>query len=49
VISERHGNFIVNRYHAKAADILKLIEMIRERILKAFGIELEEEVIIWKI
>jgi UDP-N-acetylmuramate dehydrogenase len=49
VISERHANFIVNRYHAKAADILKLIEMIRERILKAFGVELEEEVIIWKV
>jgi UDP-N-acetylmuramate dehydrogenase len=48
VISERHANFIVNRYHATAADILKLMEFIRERVLKAYGLELEEEVIVWK-
>jgi UDP-N-acetylmuramate dehydrogenase len=48
VVSERHANFIVNRYQATAADILKLIEMIRHRILTTFGVELEEEVIIWK-
>jgi UDP-N-acetylmuramate dehydrogenase len=48
VISERHANFIVNRDHATAADILKLMELIRARVLKAFGLELEEEVIVWK-
>jgi UDP-N-acetylmuramate dehydrogenase len=48
VVSERHANFIVNRDHATAADILKLMEFIRERVLKAYGVELEEEVIVWK-
>jgi UDP-N-acetylmuramate dehydrogenase len=47
-VSERHGNFIVNRDHATAADILRLMEFIRERVLKAYGLELEEEVIVWK-
>jgi UDP-N-acetylmuramate dehydrogenase len=48
VISERHANFIVNRHGASAADIFKLMDLIRERILKAYGLELEEEVIVWK-
>jgi len=48
VVSERHANFIVNRYRATAADILKLMQFIRERVLRAHGLELEEEVIAWK-
>ncbi len=48
VVSERHANFIVNRYDATAADILKLMELIRERVRKGFGVELEEEVIVWR-
>jgi len=48
VISERHANFIVNRYSATAADILKLMDLIRERVLNAFGVELHEEVIVWR-
>jgi len=48
VISERHANFIVNRHGATAADIFKLMDLIRERVLKAYGLELEEEVIVWK-
>jgi UDP-N-acetylmuramate dehydrogenase len=48
VVSERHANFIVNRGGATAADIFRLMDMIRERIHRAHGIELEEEVIVWK-
>src|SRR5208337_2404008 len=48
VISERHANFIVNRDHATAADILKLMDFVRARVLKAYGLELEEEVIVWR-
>jgi UDP-N-acetylmuramate dehydrogenase len=48
VISERHANFIVNRDQATAGDILKLMDFIRARVLKAYGLELEEEVIVWK-
>jgi UDP-N-acetylmuramate dehydrogenase len=48
VISERHANFIVNRYQGKAADILKLMALICEEVLKAYGVPLEEEVIVWR-
>ncbi len=48
VISERHANFIVNRCQATAADIFKLMDLIRERVLKAYRVELEEEVIVWR-
>ena len=48
VISERHANFIVNRFGATAADIFRLMDRIRERIRIAHGVELESEVIIWK-
>jgi UDP-N-acetylmuramate dehydrogenase len=48
VISERHANFIVNRGQATAADIFALMDLIRERVLAAYGIELEEEVIVWR-
>jgi len=48
VISERHANFFVNRDHATAADILKLMDLVRERVLREFGVELEEEVIVWR-
>jgi UDP-N-acetylmuramate dehydrogenase len=48
VVSERHANFIVNRDGATAADIFRLMDKIRDRIRAAHGIELEEEVIVWK-
>jgi UDP-N-acetylmuramate dehydrogenase len=48
VVSERHANFLVNRYGATAADFFGLMDSIRERVLKAFGVELEEEVVVWK-
>ena len=48
VVSERHANFLVNRYQATASDFLKLMDLIRERVLKAYGVELEEEVIVWR-
>ena len=47
MISDLHANFIVNRFQAKAADIFKLMDIIRERVLSAYGVELHEEVIIW--
>jgi len=48
VVSERHANFIVNRYEATAADVRKLMDLVRERVLKDCGLELEEEVVVWK-
>jgi UDP-N-acetylmuramate dehydrogenase len=48
VISERHANFIVNRHSGTASDIFKLMDLIRECVLKEYGVELHEEVIVWK-
>lgn len=47
MVSDRHANFFVNRFQATADDLLQLIEYVRERIRRAFGYELEEEVIVW--
>jgi len=44
MVSEEHGNFIVNKGGATAADILRLICRIRERALTKRGIELKTEV-----
>lgn len=46
-VSEKHANFIVTRPDARACDVIRLIEKIREAVGKAFGIELETEVDIW--
>jgi len=44
VISPVHGNFIINEGGATAAQVLRLIERIRERVRKEYGVELELEV-----
>jgi UDP-N-acetylmuramate--L-alanine ligase/UDP-N-acetylenolpyruvoylglucosamine reductase len=43
-VSDVHGNFIVNEGNASAADILELIERIRQQVRCARGIELHTEV-----
>jgi len=42
-ISEKHGNFIVNRGSARAADVLALIDTVRGKVLDERGIFLETE------
>lgn len=44
VVSDVHGNFIVNVGGATARDVLNLIEVIRERARSARGLDLETEV-----
>jgi UDP-N-acetylenolpyruvoylglucosamine reductase len=44
VVSDAHGNFIVNEGHATAKDVLALIEVVRKRARTARGIELQTEV-----
>ncbi len=46
MISEKHGNFIVNYHLAKYEDILYLIKIIEEKVKKEFNIDLEREIII---
>jgi UDP-N-acetylmuramate dehydrogenase len=48
VVSDRHANFFINSGRATCAEMLALIGEVRERVRKNFGVELEEEVIVWK-
>jgi UDP-N-acetylmuramate dehydrogenase len=48
MVSERHANFFVNTGSASCADMLQLIESVRERVRAAYGVELENEVILWR-
>ena len=42
-ISEKHGGFIVNRNNATGEDILTIIKVVKEKVKKKFGIDLEIE------
>ena len=44
VVSELHGNFIVNEGGAKASDVRALIEKVQVEVKRRFGAELETEV-----
>ena len=44
MISEQHGNYIVNLGGASARDVLALADLARERVRAATGIELELEI-----
>ena len=46
-VSDRHANFFVNAGQASAADMLALIADVRERVQQAYGITLENEVVVW--
>ena len=43
-VSEKHAGFLVNRGGATAEDMVRLIELVRERVLRETGVELEPEV-----
>lgn len=44
MISEKHGNVIINTGTAKAEDVIMLISLIKQKIRVNFGIQLEEEI-----
>ena len=46
-VSDRHANFFVNAGKASAHDMLRLMAMVRERVRRAYGVELENEVVVW--
>ena len=46
-VSDRHANFFVNAGKASARDMLSLIADVRERVEKAYGVKLENEVVVW--
>ena len=49
LISERHGNFLINAGNASARDVFTLIEETRARVLDRSGVDLEPEVKLWRI
>ena len=48
VVSERHANFVVNDQGARAQDVLDLLDLVRERVRREAGVELELEVKVWR-
>ena len=48
VVSTQHANFIVTEPGAAASDVLQLLELIRRRVYEHCGIQLEEEVVVWR-
>ncbi len=48
MVSDRHANFFVNAADSSCADMLKLIDYVRGRVRDSYGIELENEVIVWR-
>jgi len=48
IVSEKHANFFIAQKGCTSADILRLIDVVKEKVLKQFNIELELEIEIWK-
>ena len=48
MVSDIHGNFIVNKGNATFEDTLKLIDHIKQVVHEKQGVSLEEEVIVWR-
>ena len=46
-VSDRHANFFINAGQASATDMLSLIGNVRERVRAAYGVNLENEVVVW--
>lgn len=48
VVSDRHANFLVAGPGGTATDVMRLIDLVREEVLRREGIELELEVDVWR-
>lgn len=44
MVSEKHGNFILNADAARAEDIFWLIEIVKDKVFEKFGVSLEKEI-----
>jgi UDP-N-acetylmuramate dehydrogenase len=47
-VSLKHANFILNLQDCRAADVLKLMDLIKDKVKERFNITLEPEIKIWK-
>ena len=45
MVSEKHGNFLVNAGGATASDFRRLADRVKARVAECYGIQLEEEVL----
>jgi UDP-N-acetylmuramate dehydrogenase len=48
VVSEKHANFIIAEEGCKSKDVIRLIDVVKERIREKFEIDLALEIEIWK-
>jgi UDP-N-acetylmuramate dehydrogenase len=46
-VSDRHANFFVNSGQASASDMFRLIAQVSAEVEKAYGVKLENEVVVW--
>lgn len=44
IVSPKHSGFIINKGNARATDVLKLIEIVQERVKQQYNVELHTEV-----
>ena len=44
MVSKKHANFIVNCHFASAQNVLRLVDVVKERVLERFDIDLELEI-----
>ena len=47
-VSEKHANFVVNEKGATASDVLEVLDLVRERVAREAGLDLELEVKVWR-
>ncbi len=47
-VSDRHANFFINQGKATCKEMLELIAAVKEKVCTRYGMELEEEVVVWK-
>jgi UDP-N-acetylmuramate dehydrogenase len=47
-VSRHHANFIIVKPGALAGHVLALLDMIRQRVFDHAGIELQEEIVVWR-
>ncbi len=48
MVSEKHSGFVINKCNATTGDILKLMDLIKEKVLENSGVKLEPEVKYWE-
>lgn len=45
MVSDVHGNFLINRGHARSADVVSLIEAVKQAVFEKHGVILEQEIV----